>query len=122
VPIQADLFVGVAPPTPSEAEDYFEWLVKVDGSATHSRNRPPDAAILQMACRVAEDFIALPVEPTELTSRVSRILGLERGDPRAFTPVCWTSFGMAELVGTDPRFLAAVSKAAANRAQQLHSA
>lgn len=109
-PIEADLLVGEAPPTPSEAEDYFEWLVKVAGARPILAIVPPEAAILQMACRVAEDFIALPVESAELTSRVSRILGLERDRPESIHSRLLDEFGMAELVGTDPRFLAAVSK------------
>jgi DNA-binding NtrC family response regulator len=67
-----------------------------------------DEATLNVAARVADDFLFSPIRPLELRHRLARMLAGPRVDLRSVSDRLVEEIGMTKLVGRNPTFVRAV--------------
>ena len=69
-----------------------------------------DESVLELATRVADDFVVLPFGPVELRYRINRLLGQPHPDLESVRRQLSEEIGLANFVGQDPAFLQAISQ------------
>jgi DNA-binding NtrC family response regulator len=103
----ADLIVFVAEPDCTLASDFFRRLVRHPLRTPTLAILPADDDLIHTAADAVDDFMIAPLRPSELQSRVSRLLyaGLHESNNAAAHEHLTQQLGLTGLVGEHPAFL-----------------
>lgn len=100
------LVIANAVPQTDRAANFFQWLRERPFSVPIFAILPSgNAALLQAAAEIVDDFLLSPVHQDELNKRLARLLGSQSREFRTLQQSLADEIGMQQLVGEDPAFL-----------------